>query len=277
MKRLLSIQLFCLFTSLYTFGQDHHSQPSNQERPRHYIRENVTLHFTSPEPIQFVDISHSGLVGDLPVENVFRIKLKDDFQEANPENLGVVTIIGQKFIAQYDLEYAAPSQKIQTLVEVLPGDMRPLDVGAVPLTADELRQHALTAYAKKEKNQKWAKAENGIVGRINHIHVLDDYIVIDLTFANTSNLKFDTDHIRFRIEDKKIVKATNVQVLPLSPEFQLHGHASFKKKFRNIYIFKKFSFPNNKVFTIELTEKQVSGRGLTLQVEYGELLKADTL
>ena len=91
------------------------------------------------------------------------------------------------------------------------------------------------------------------------------------------NLKFDIDSIRFKIEDRKILKATNSQAIEIQPEYQLMEKPSFKRRYRNIFVFKKFSFPNNKLFSIELTETQASGRALSLYINYEDLLSADTL
>ncbi|MEO6852088.1 MAG: DUF4138 domain-containing protein, partial [Mucilaginibacter sp.] len=78
-------------------------------------------------------------------------------------------------------------------------------------------------------------------------------------------------------EDKKITKATNVQSIEIKPTWQLYPQESFKKAYHNIYVFKKVTFPDNKILNVELSEKQVSGRTLTLQIKYGDLLKADNL
>jgi len=42
-------------------------------------------------------------------------------------------------------------------------------------------------------------------------------------------------------------------------------------------VFRKISFPGNKVLLAELSEKQVSGRILTLKISYQDILDADTL
>src|SRR5476651_902032 len=68
--------------------------------PMVHLPKNLTVHFISPEPIQYVDISSKDLAGDLPLKNVLRIRLKDSvsgFTDA------LVTIAGEKFIAQYHL------------------------------------------------------------------------------------------------------------------------------------------------------------------------------
>ena len=40
-----------------------------------YISSDVNLHFRTPEPVQFVDLSTNQLIGDLPTENVVRVKI----------------------------------------------------------------------------------------------------------------------------------------------------------------------------------------------------------
>src|SRR5665811_1638982 len=100
------IILSMLLVSFYpVHGQEAEGILYRENLQQLHINENVSLHFVSPEPIQYVDISTDALVGDIPVENVFRIKLTGKpIPEGKGGNqpLGVVTIIGQKYIAQYN-------------------------------------------------------------------------------------------------------------------------------------------------------------------------------
>ncbi|MBB6326956.1 conjugative transposon TraN protein [Algoriphagus iocasae] len=248
--------------------------------PRVYIDEEISLHFLSPEPIQYVDISTNDMIGDIPLENVFRVKaVRDSVSDLNGYNksLGVVTIIGQKFIAQYDLWYSHDERQLKTQIEILPINTNPLEVGEIPMSDQELRFFATEAFKDKKKNKITQSTQYGITGKVNKIYTVDDYIFLDISFKNKTNLKFDLDQLRFKIEDKRILKATNVQSIEIEPEYQLFSTESFDKKYRNIYVFKKVTFPNSKVFTIELTESQISGRSLKMRVKYSDLLNADTL
>ncbi|MEB2786533.1 conjugative transposon protein TraN [Algoriphagus persicinus] len=248
--------------------------------PKIYIDEDISLHFLSPEPIQYVDISTNNMIGDIPLENVFRLKaVRDSVSNLNGYNksLGVITIIGQKFIAQYDLWYAHDERQLKTQIEILPINTSPLEVGEIPMSDQELRYFSIEAFKCKKKKNTTRSTQYGVTGQVNNIYTVDDYIFLDISFKNKTNLKFDLDHLRFKIEDKKITKATNVQSIEIEPEYQLFNPESFEKKYRNIYVFKKITFPNSKVFTIELAESQISGRTLTLQVKYSDLLNADTL
>lgn len=278
MKRILILSLLLL--SVKSVHCQTEETLYKNDLQRLYINEDISLHFVSPEPIQYVDISTKNMVGDIPVENVFRIKaVEDSVRYLNGINkaLGVVTIIGEKYIAQYDLWYSADSRKLETQVEILPANTNPLDIGATPLSTNELRKFAIEAYKKKKGKFDIYSTQYGISGRVNNIFTFGDYIFLDISFTNKTNLKFDLDQLRFKIEDKRITKATNVQAIEIEPEYQLFEKTAFKKNHRNIYALKKFTFPNNKVLSIELTESQISGRTLVLQLDYSDLLTADTL
>ncbi len=275
--RILTLILWA--TSVSVYAQQNGSLLKSQ-LPKIYIDEEISLHFLSPEPIQYVDISTNNMIGDIPLENVFRVKaVRDSVYNLNGYNksLGVITIIGQKFIAQYDLWYAHDERQLKTQIEILPINTSPLDVGAIPMSDQELRYFSTEAFKAKKSKNVIRNTQYGVTGQVNNIYTVDDYIFLDISFKNKTNLKFDLDQLRFKIEDKKITKATNVQSIELEPEYQLFTPKSFEKRYRNIYAFKKFTFPNSKVFTIELSESQISGRTLLLQVKYSDLLSADTL
>ena len=87
---------------------------------------------------------------------------------------------------------------------------------------------------------------------------------MDITYKNKTNLSYHIDDLRFKIDDKKVTKATNIQSLEIKPELALFNIPAFDKYYRNIFVFKKMSFPGNKVLNIELSEKQISGRVITL-------------
>ena len=92
---------------------------------------------------------------------------------------------------------------------------------------------------------------------------------------NKTNIQFDIDQIRFKIEDKRIFKATSFQSIEVKPIVTLNDDKNFKHKYRNIFVFEKFTFPEDKVFTIEIAEKQISGRTIILKISYADVLGAD--
>lgn len=278
-KALILFSLLLSTLQLEVSAQTDNGTLYQKDLKKIYINEGISFHFVSPEPIQYVDISTSAIQGDIPIKNICRIKAVPDSLSSKNSNasLGVVTIVGQKYIAQYDIRLTSDQEYLETQTEILPVHTNPLDVGAPALSANELKEFSLLAYKNKKRSYSISNTEHDITGSVNNIYTVDDYVILDITYINKSNLRFDLDQVKFTIEDEKILKATNVQEIEVEPVYQLYDVPSFKGRFRNIYVLEKFSIPGNKVLSIELTESQISGRRLVLEVEYGDILNADTL
>ncbi len=241
-----------------------------------YLPINSTVHFVSPENIQYIDISSKSLVGDLPVKNVARLKYKSDTLKSAGD--AVVTIAGEKFLAQYRVVYSPPNgSTVESDIEIVPEDMRPLDFPGISLSKNQLRAYAVNVFSKlPERHLEQSKAY-GIKAQLYHIYTFGDYIFLDLGYQNGSKLAYDIDELRFKVDDKKVTKASTVQSLEIKPELLLFDVPGFKKHYRNVFVFKKFTFPGNKLLHIELSEKQLSGRIITLSIPYKDVLNADVI
>jgi conjugative transposon TraN protein len=238
--------------------------------PLVYLPAHMTLHFLSPQPIQYVDISAKAIEGDLALKNVLRIRLKESesFSDA------VVTIAGEDFIAQYHLMPGGAADP--ALVEIQPADTRPLDMG-IGLSRPEMRKLAAgLLYKRPEANREHAEAY-GIRASLNHVYTFGEYIFVDLSYDNRTRLHYDIDEFRFKIDDKKVVRATTVQSLEIKPEFVLFDQPGFSRHYRNVFVFKKFTIPGNKLLNIELNENQLSGRVVVLKIPYRDVLNADII
>ena len=260
------------------------------ELPELEITDGVNLHIVSPEPIQYVDLSTNQLTGDLPSANIGRIKLTDDTKDtvkerlkaashlSNGENIGIITVVGQSFIAQYRVVYRHPDNpNIVSNIQIQPEDMQPIELNKTRFSNLELSKLSMDII-RKQSDEKPIRKENNLKLKmqLNNVFVLSDYIFMDMTFINSTHLSYDIEDLKFTIEDKSIHKTTNNQSIELTPVFQLHPQKSFRKNFRNIYVFKKFTFPNSKVMKIRLIEEQLSGRTIEMKVNYSDILKADT-
>lgn len=255
------------------------AQTYRKDLPDIAISKDVSLHFISPEPIQYVDISTHAIAGDLPLKNVLRLKIVPDSAAhfaLTGSVAGIVTIVGESFIAQYNLRYTeGPAFTVPSQVNILPEHTRPLDVPGMALTSKEMQDFAMRILQQPAGSTLRKAKAFGIQAKLNHVYTAGDHIFLDITYYNKSNLPYQIAEQRFKIEDKKITKATNVQSVEITPVWQLYPSTAFKKQYRNIYVLEKATFPGNKVLNIELTEKQISGRVLTLKLKYGDLLKAD--
>ena len=62
----------------------------------------------------------------------------------------------------------------------------------------------------------------------------------------------------------------------LQPVFTLGQTKRFRYGYRNVIVIRKMTFPNDKQLTIEMTENQISGRTISLKVNYSDVLSADS-
>ncbi len=103
-----------------------------------------------------------------------------------------------------------------------------------------------------------------------------DYFFLDFSVENKTDVPFDIDQIRLKLTDKKTAKATNSQMVELHPVFTLEQTKRFRYGYRNVIVIRKMTFPNDKQLTIEMTENQISGRTISLKVNYSDVLSADS-
>jgi len=275
MKRILFI-LAILLAGCYSYAQTPLAKGVEKSQlPIIYLPANVSLHFISPEPIQYVDISEKNVLGDLPLKNVLRIRLKDSVPDAD----AVVTIAGEKFIAQYHVLSAGEvtARDAVTDIEIKPADTRPLDIAGIGLSQPQLKNLCLGLFCRRPGKPVEKSKAFGLKASLYHIYSAGDYLFLDIGYKNSTRLDYDIDGFRFKVDDKKITKATNVQSVEVKPEFILFNTPLFQKTYRNIIVLKKMTFPDDKLLHIELNEKQLSGRVITLSVSYKDLLNADTL
>jgi conjugative transposon TraN protein len=237
-----------------------------------YLPGSATLHFVSPEPIQYVDISTKALEGDLPIKNVLRLRLRDSLRHFSE---AIITIAGEKFMAQYKVVPDRGNSPAQINIE--PVDTRPLDIAGISLSQNQLKRIALDLISRKAAGQVKRASAFKMKGQVNQVYAFDDYIFLDVSFKNKTNLNYAIEGLRFKVDDQKVTKASNVQSVELRPVFTLIAVPSFAKSYRNIFVLKKLSFPGNKVLHVELSEQQPSGRIITLGLSYQDILSADPL
>jgi hypothetical protein len=146
----------------------------------------------------------------------------------------------------------------------------------VALSESEARAYALSMFRKSSSGGSVMANGYGLKAVLNKMASVGDYVFLDISYLNKTNLKVDIDEVRFSIDDKKQIKASNSQSIELVPEYVFSKVSSFRRYYRNVFVFRKFTFPGNKVLNVTLSEKQISGRVLSFGIRYGDLLDADT-
>lgn len=235
-----------------------------------YINKDVSTHFIAMEDIKYVDISIDKIVGDIPTSNTLRIKPIEEGAS------GVVTIVTERFLVQYMLVYTNDISKVYTRYNIPYSDLKSYVNPETNLTKSQMYEYAHKMFVSDKKYYDVSTRSNLMKIILNNIYTFDKYFFIDVSLLNKSNIRYDIDQIRFKIEDKKQTKATNFQSIEILPLMQVNTNKVFKKSYRNVFVFEKFTFPDEKVFTIEISEKQISGRSIILRIDYADVLHADT-
>ena len=251
------------------------AQQTYEEMERLTVNEQVTTVITATEPIRFVDISTDKIAGDQPINNTIRLKPKEGAHE-DGEVLAIVTIVTERYRTQYALLYTTHLQEAVTDKVVQRMEQTAYHNPAVSLSTEDMYRIARNIWSSPAKWRDVKTKKHRMEMRLNNIYAVGDYFFIDYSVENKTNIRFDIDEIRLKLADKKISKATNNQVIELTPEMQLEQTKSFKYGYRNILVVKKLTFPNDKILTIEMSEKQISGRTISLNIDYEDVLCADS-
>ena len=251
------------------------AQQTYEEMERLTVNEQVTTVITATEPIRFVDISTDKVAGDQPINNTIRLKPKEGAHE-DGEVLAIVTIVTERYRTQYALLYTTRLQEAVTDKVVQRMEQTAYHNPAVSLSTEDMYRIARNIWSSPAKWRDVKTKKHRMEMRLNNIYAVGDYFFIDYSIENKTNIRFDIDEIRLKLADKKISKATNNQVIELTPEMQLEQTKSFKYGYRNILVVKKLTFPNDKILTIEMSEKQISGRTISLNIDYEDVLCADS-
>lgn len=241
-----------------------------------YVNPNVSTHFVCPEPVNYFDLSTSDVVGDIPDKNKNIVRVKDT-AEGRPNMPTILTIVGQKFMVQYRLVYA-DAQNCPTKIEINDSDISVIDDARNYLSESELAYYSYNVLkSRRDPFHAVSSLSSALEARVTRIETKGDYFFLKVTLRNHTKIQYDIDQVRFSVEDKKIVKATNYQSQELTPLYMVNRQLTFQRKWENVYVFKKFTFPGTKEFTITIYEKQVSGRQVVLHVRYSDILNADAL
>lgn len=241
------------------------------------VNEKITTVITASEPVRFVDISTDMVAGDQPINNTIRLKPKEGMEtHEDGKFLGVVTIITERYRTQYALIYTKVAHEAVTDKQIETREKIAYNNPAVSMSMEDMTRFARRVWNSPAKIRNIGTKMHKMNMRLNNIYSVGEYFFIDFSVENKTNIRFDIDQLRIKLCDKKQVKATNVQMIELTPELVLDETKSFKYGYRNVIVIKKLTFPNDKILTIELSENQISGRNINLSIDYEDVLAADS-
>ncbi len=245
-----------------------------------YVNDEVTTHIVMPENIKMVDISTTKLIGNQCADNIVRIKPfidNDSIRTYYRENelMATLTLIGERHMAQYDIIFTHAPARAASIHHVPYSHTESYINPEVSMPETEMARYAWAVYGSDRKYNQVVSKAHGMKAVVNNIYSIGDYFFIDYSLQNRTKIPYDIEELRVKLTDKKEVKATNSQTIELTPAYSLNLAKKFKKNYRNVLVIPKLTFPDEKVLRLEISENQISGRVITLTIEYEDILNAD--
>ncbi len=245
-----------------------------------YVNDEVTTHIVMPENIKMVDISTTKLIGNQCADNIVRIKPfidNDSILTYYRENelMATLTLIGERHMAQYDIIFTHAPARAASIHHVPYSHTESYINPDVSMPEAEMARYAWAVYGSDRKYNQVVSKAHGMKAVVNNIYSIGDHFFIDYSLQNKTKIPYDIEELRVKLTDKKEVKATNSQTIELTPAYSLNLAKKFKKNYRNVLVIPKLTFPDEKVLRLEISENQISGRVITLTIEYEDILNAD--
>ena len=273
-----SIKKICAVIAMGLMAlQNTYAQKTMDGMPLLTVNEGITTVITASEPVRFVDISTDKVVGDQPINNTIRLKPKEGVEvNRDGDILAIVTIVTERYRTQYGLIYTSHKEEAVTDKAIALDERTPYKNPAVSMSTLDMVRYARHIWTSPARFRNVASKKHRMTMRLNNVYSVGEYFFLDFSVENRTNIRFDIDQLRIKLNDKKMSKSTTVQTIELKPELVLDNSESFLHGYRNVLVVKKLTFPNDKILTIELSEKQISGRTISLSIEYEDVLSADS-
>lgn len=288
MKRLLFVVALTVLFFVGVQAQDTVRTFSRRQVVEPYRVEvafNKTLHILFPSEVVYVDLGSLDLIADKAdgAQNVVRIKAaKQDFTEET--NFSVITADGcfYSFTAVYSEN---PSQLNIEMEDWLHKDPysdfanRQMYIrldelsGETPLTVNRIMYTILRRNVRDIKSV--GSKRFGIEVLLRGVYVHGDLFYLHVSMRNRSKVAFDIDYIRFKICDKKTARRTAVQETFVNPVrvFDEIMRVDAEAMIRNVFVFRKFTIPDDKVLIMEVYERN-GGRHQRFEIENSRLVGA---
>lgn len=241
------------------------------------ICQNKTTHLIAEEKITYLQVGDPDkLIAEVVPEqpNMVRVKAVDNF-----EGESSLTVVSANRSYSLFVRYSDGS-KISYKLEEFHGEKAgDLNIGPVP-------EYLLKEYCSQilndgtQKPVRLRSKKDGIIFRLRNLYLKQDLLFFELEITNSTNIVLDLETIHWWIDDKKRVKATNVQEYQVD---ELYRHYKWeripaKTTLREVVVLPKFIVPDKRILKIELLEKALgnTGRKLTLEVKNKAILKVQS-
>lgn len=246
-----------------------------------YLNEVSQTHLIAPEKVIYIDYGDTCIQVSKAenTENIVRMIAATGKVEEFPRQTNVsLATEGGKFYT-FNVDYR---QQPEALVYEI-GEKRPEKKANVILTdniipAGERDQVMSRVYNAKRGIFNKGIVRNKIVFSVNNLHIYDNLLLFTFEIENKSKLPYDIDYIRYYIIDKKTAKLTASQEVDQQALFSENYSPRIEGNGRMKYViaFDKFTIPDEKVFRIEINEKN-GGRHVLFDLENSDIVNVEDI
>lgn len=227
------------------------AQHKNAPIPVIRINKEISTHIIMKEDIKYVDVSTPEVIGNIPIPNIVRIKPL--FTKKEGSEAAILSIITQNHFYQYKLIYST-EKKADARYEQQDKDKSETN----NQDEQEFQEQSVALLSRKGKSHK--TKIDGMVLRLFKLYYNKDYTYLRIEIKNRTWIRFDIGSINFALKEKKRLKASNNQTIPLKPIYQLQPLNKIEKRYDNVFVFRKFLITKKMKLSITLNEKEQNGR-----------------
>lgn len=265
MKTIFSI--IFLFVQLSIFAQNHIGVSASR-----------AAHIICPEKVSYLLAGdHTKIASEVVSEhsNLVRIKAVEPYEGASS-----LTLVSAGKLYSFLVEYAE-NAPIEYRLELFSGEETGLPAGGpVPeYILSELSRQMLFSRGRHIKNRKSKK--EGIVLRLERIGLNNDLLFSQISITNKTNIGYRLEGFNWWIDDKRKLKATNVQEYQIHPKYQYYSltYIPAETTLREVFVLPKLTIPEKRILRIEMLEQALgnTGRKLSLEIKNRDILRARKL
>jgi conjugative transposon TraN protein len=233
-----------------------------------------TAHLICPERVTYLQAGDNDrIIAEVVPEhqNIIRLKAQNEFEGSS----SLTAISGGK-VYSIIVEYA-DTEEIAWRLETFTAEKAGQAAGTT--LEDYLLRELSYQILGRDKCHACSKVKkNDVSFGLLNIFQKNDLLFFVVEIINNSGMGFDIENLHWWISDKKQYKSTNLQEFQCYPVYEHYGVQYVPKKttIREVFVFQKFTIPDQRVLKIELLEKAMenTGRKLTLEVKNKAILQA---
>ncbi len=243
-----------------------------------HVSESKATHLICPESVTYLQVGdHSRILAEIVPEHpsLVRVKATEPFEEETSLTLVCAGKVYSVLVGYRNTD------RVEYRLENLRGEKTGIPAsGNLPeYVLKELGTQILAKKTKHIRNRKTKK--EGMELCLNNIWLKNDLLFFEVSITNKTNIGYRMEGFNWWIDDKKQLKATNVQEYPVEPEFRHYGveYVPAGTTLREVFVLPKLTIPEKRVLRIEILEKALgnTGRKLSLEIKNKDILRAKNL